>query len=195
MDSDKFKLIHCSTGRDHTALVYQDRETSYSRVVLLGNSRLGQLGPHLIASNYNIISFPESFDDDGTATIGVETTWSGTYILRRSSAGSACTLQGFGSNSHNQLAKQDATVSGDSVIPLESERLRKIVCGSEHVLVLDDERRAYGWGWNEHGNIGNGENRDVQAPIRLGEELPGTIIDVWAGNATSWILVDDNAPI
>ncbi|BGP28511.1 alpha tubulin suppressor [Rhodotorula toruloides] len=90
----------------------------------------------------------------------------------------------------------------------------QLACGSEHVLALvrpvqsprnnknDDAADAavYGWGWNEHGNLGwSGQSEDedladVWKPRRLwpiedsGEG--GVVVDVWAGNATSWIQVD-----
>ncbi|KAK4332067.1 Translation initiation factor IF-2 [Rhodotorula toruloides] len=92
----------------------------------------------------------------------------------------------------------------------------QLACGSEHVLVLvrpsqsapnskDDNvthAAVYGWGWNEHGNLGlagqsaKGEDlADVWKPRRLWPRddggRAGEVVDVWAGNATSWIQVDE----
>lgn len=87
----------------------------------------------------------------------------------------------------------------------------RLACGSEHALALvrpcssansATEAAVYGWGWNEHGNLGlsspsEGEDlSDVWEPRRLwpmeGSGDVGGIVDVWAGNATSWIQVKGN---
>ncbi|BGP04452.1 Secretion-regulating guanine nucleotide exchange factor [Rhodotorula toruloides] len=100
--------------------------------------------------------------------------------------------------------------------PPSSTRFKvQLACGSEHVLALvrpaysvdidSKDARAtyaavYGWGWNEHGNLGSSgqlgsqDLADVWEPRRLwprkeGEET-GEVVGVWAGNATSWIQVD-----
>ncbi|GAA5918364.1 hypothetical protein JCM1841_002189 [Sporobolomyces salmonicolor] len=83
----------------------------------------------------------------------------------------------------------------------------------------EGEEEVWAWGWNEHGNLGLGMTEDVWAPRKValagsvlgrdgtageGEEGEGEgrkrgerrrrrrrrrVVDVWAGNATSWILV------
>ncbi|BGO94813.1 hypothetical protein NBRC10512_005367 [Rhodotorula toruloides] len=100
--------------------------------------------------------------------------------------------------------------------PPSSTRFKvQLACGSEHVLALvrpaysvginskdggATDAAVYGWGWNEHGNLGSsgqlelGDLADVWEPRRLwpskeGEEA-GEVVDVWAGNATSWIQID-----
>ncbi|GEM06054.1 translation initiation factor IF-2 [Rhodotorula toruloides] len=89
----------------------------------------------------------------------------------------------------------------------------ELACGSEHVLALVQPNQmhhnienecathaaVYGWGWNEHGNLGlSGQSAgedlaDVWEPRRIwsSEEHGSTseVVDVWAGNATSWIQV------
>lgn len=189
MDPSVLRLISCNIGRDHTALLFQQRGSEGFKIVLLGSSRLGQLGHESNSSNYNIISMNRK----PPSRISLGTTWSGTFILE-SSGDFSSTLQGFSPNSHGQLAR-DPTLDCDEAAPVQisltSKTIRKIACGSEHVLVIDHDHSAYGWGWNEHGNIGNGNTDDIFAPVRLGEALPGTIVDIWAGNATSWIVLED----
>ena len=78
-------------------------------------------------------------------------------------------------------------------------RVERLVCGSEHVVCLVERegdvgrREVWGWGWNEHGNLGVGHTEDVDAPVRVwppaGETASAEVVDLWAGCGTSWVLV------
>jgi len=75
-----------------------------------------------------------------------------------------------------------------------------IACGSEHTLVVltpvGGRGEVWGWGWNEHGNIGTGDTSNVRTPKRLWPPPAGEIfvddgpVVVWAGCGTSWISVN-----
>lgn len=43
---------------------------------------------------------------------------------------------------------------GPVQIPLGEARAVEVVCGSESCMAVDDSGRLWGWGWNEHGNVG-----------------------------------------
>ena len=118
-----------------------------------------------------------------------------------------------GSNSHGQLGRGNCTDSKEPVnlrpvdFPSndEARRLRAVVCGSEHILVLTalstpdvtgDEESAvevWGWGWNEHGNLGLGNTTDVTTPTKIWPSVSdtdyssSTVVGAWAGCGTSWI--------
>ncbi|SPO27054.1 uncharacterized protein UTRI_10516_B [Ustilago trichophora] len=93
--------------------------------------------------------------------------------------------------------------------------VQKLVSGSEHSLLLagrhtttpssEDSHRlptstqVWGWGWNEHGNLAQGEHdeADRDRPVllldgtRYGAAQPKyTPLDIWAGCGTTFILVD-----
>ncbi|KAI0801447.1 regulator of chromosome condensation 1/beta-lactamase-inhibitor protein II [Fomes fomentarius] len=72
-------------------------------------------------------------------------------------------------------------------------------------------KEVWAWGWNEHGNLGLGGTQDANVPTRIwppqppssGDQppepetaaredrtSPGAVVNVWAGCATSWILVE-----
>ncbi|GAA6051899.1 hypothetical protein JCM3770_006564 [Rhodotorula araucariae] len=100
-------------------------------------------------------------------------------------------------------------------------RLGALAAGSEHVLALlvadgngdgdgDGARgpsEVWGWGWNEHGNLpspvpvplspAERESGDVWSPRRIwtSDERRARAVRVWAGMASSWVLVEhDDAP-
>ncbi|KAI0275176.1 regulator of chromosome condensation 1/beta-lactamase-inhibitor protein II [Gloeopeniophorella convolvens] len=109
--------------------------------------------------------------------------WHGSYVLTRGGA-----LLSTGAGAHGQLGRTDAG-AGAGLGAVELPRaVRRVACGSEHVLVLADGGAVWGWGWNEHGNLGVGAQDDVRAPVRV--PLPadaGEPVGVWAGCGTSWV--------
>jgi protein ATS1 len=115
------------------------------------------------------------------------------------------TLLSMGSNAHGQLGRvsqgaEDGITGGlvEFTPPHDGRMpsLRSFACGSEHVIAvitpagsLDVE--IWGWGWNEHGNLGLDHTNDVPKPVKIwpGYALGERIVQVWAGNGTSWILL------
>ncbi|OJT08028.1 RCC1 repeat-containing protein C10F6.04 [Trametes pubescens] len=130
-------------------------------------------------------------------------TWNGTYALLGSGE-----VVATGSNTHSQLGRGTGGQGREETIGpihfpfgLDAGRVVQMACGSEHVLcvverIQHDEaaprREVWGWGWNEHGNLGTGGTEDVDTPVKIwpryGDEQ-GWVANVWAGCGTSWVLV------
>jgi protein ATS1 len=175
----------CSLGLQHTVICHQS-----GRTTAFGSNKKGQL--HGMSSWGRVRQ--------------VGCTWNGTYLLKDDDEN---TLLSTGSNAHGQLGREsqveenrvtvgpvEFTLSHDGRLP----SLRSFACGSEHVMAaispsgsLDME--VWGWGWNEHGNLGLDHTDNVTKPIKIwpaglgGHELNGRIARIWAGNGTSWILL------
>lgn len=146
-------------------------------------------------------------------------TWNGTYALLRSgsvlSTGSNTHSQ-LGRATGTSGAHGQGTPAPVE-FPSNHGTVEKLVCGSEHVLCIvkrptsdtskSEGKEVWAWGWNEHGNLGLGGTQDVNVPTRIWpprstesgvqpEEpekdptRPGAVVNVWAGCATSWILVE-----
>lgn len=69
--------------------------------------------------------------------------------------------------------------------------MRGVVCGSEHNLAVTggtgEGGALYTWGWNEHGNCGDGTTANVFRPTLI--SLPGTLQVIGAGSGHSFALV------
>ena len=151
-------------------------------------------------------------------------TWNGSYAVVESNEG--WRIYSSGSNSHGQLGLKaagplnaDIPNSGIVHFPeiLDSNSTSiEIACGSEHILVLSRHTNMedcsvqqqqvselWGWGWNEHGNLGTGNTDDTFLPLKIWSNEPGFVsyfkgahelIGIWAGAGTSWIscLHDDD---
>ncbi|CAM0136943.1 alpha tubulin suppressor [Umbelopsis sp. WA50703] len=103
----------------------------------------------------------------------------------------------WGRNDHHQLANVDTVGDGwmDQPVKLswkpvslqnEINQVDAIACGSEHMLALCKETRAYAWGWNEHGNCAASDD-DVHSPSVIDLSYPKLIA---AGCGTSWIVTE-----
>jgi protein ATS1 len=125
----------------------------------------------------------------------IDCTWNGTYI--RTPLG----LLSTGSNARGQLGRREnASIAPSEVVrfPMEA-RVLDLACGSEHVLAVVESRgrmAVWGWGWNEHGNLGTGSLDDVTVPVQIwpppaveSEAMTSIEVRVWAGCGTSWIAV------
>lgn len=204
-------VIEYDVGRDHTAFLFPSGHSTTCplHVLLLGSAKQGQLGPSLLTPSHGVLQPPlplpavEHSKDNQLSLSRIACTWSGTYLLSSSLTDPlATTLHAFGSNAHSQLGLPSSLPSSSTplFIPLltspfhDRRAIEKLACGSEHVLVLSSvdggAKEVWGWGWNEHGNLGDGSTTNVERPLRIWPPLElGQATNVWAGNATSWILV------
>jgi protein ATS1 len=174
-----------SLGRDHTVIHSTSSSTNDAVVVCLGSSRKQQLGTVPSASrSYSVVTAAEL---GGSDILQATCTWNSTFVVLNDR------VLSWGSNSAGQLARSTSSavdLAGKAEL-CDSRRIDRIACGSEHVVALvrsdDGKNIVLGWGWNEHGNLGTGDQKDVWKPcvIWRGAE----VIDVFAGNGTSWLVV------
>lgn len=143
----------------------------------------------------------------------VRCTWNGTYIFDEGND-LFWSIRGTGSSEHGQLGCPigSSSVSRDVIsAPTPSRGLHEVqfpfatnmrklddfICGSEHVLALLSsgvERELWGWGWNEHGNLGVGHTEDVHTPVLIwprernqGSGTDSKVSRAWAGCGTTWL--------
>ncbi|VDB83344.1 unnamed protein product [Peniophora sp. CBMAI 1063] len=165
-------LASVALGNQHTILRHTD-----GRVTALGSSRVGQL--------------------DGVADLldvgSVHCTWSGTYIR---TIGDSSPALSTGKNDKGQLGRPTHDSSSPSLSPvilpatIGNNAIKDMACGSEHVVVLTRDGKVYGWGWNEHGNLGTGGVEDVPLPTLLwAPEEGASARSVWAGCGTTFIVI------
>ena len=184
------EVVSSALGIHHSLFLHASGQISS-----LGSNRKGQL--QLLPSK-------------SVRTIGC--TWNGSYAIVESNE--EWRIHSSGSNSHGQLGLKLDPLNGDipnSGIVHFPEKLDsksttiEIACGSEHILVLSRHNmeviKLWGWGWNEHGNLGTGNTDDTLLPLKIWSNEPGFIsyfkgvhelIGIWAGAGTSWICCSHN---
>ena len=167
-------VLSVHAGNQHSVFLHASGRTS-----ALGSDAKGQLQGLRTAEDVHAI----------------DCTWNGTYI--RTPLG----LLSTGTNARGQLGRRELTsdATPGAVRFPEEARVLDFACGSEHVLAVVESRgrrEVWGWGWNEHGNLGTGSLDDVNVPVKIwpppaaeSEAMTSIAVRVWAGCGTSWIAV------
>ncbi len=73
-------------------------------------------------------------------------------------------LWGWGRNDKGQLASSSyANIDEPQLLhkDIDGSPIDAFTCGSESTMVLDTNGNVHQSGWNEHGNLGIGTNKDV----------------------------------
>ncbi|KAH0591291.1 hypothetical protein H2248_001379 [Termitomyces sp. 'cryptogamus'] len=186
VEDDEDPIVTTALGSQHTVLL-----RASGGILGFGSNRKNQL---------------QGLGDVEHAT-KIGCTWNGTYALVEGENGTEHILA-TGSAAHGQLGRQIPSGVIPSVAPVElfmskTTRIRALACGTEHVLALlfrsaenGNFSEVWGWGWNEHGNLGVGTTENAFTPIQLWPPLASGLereknhfsIGIWAGSGTSWIL-------
>jgi len=177
-ESDDY-VCGIALGSQHSAYIH-----SSGKISTLGSNRKGQLS--VVSSELH-------------PAFAVAATWNGTFVVQKCEG--SWRIHASGSNTHGQLAKPpiNAVKSSAHVVqfPTDAQSLNflDMVCGSEHSMVLlqrqNEMKEVWGWGWNEHGNLGLNHTCDVVVPTRLWESSDQPeITRIWAGCGTSWIVTE-----
>lgn len=147
----------------------------------------------------------------------IGSTWNGSYLVQEENIisdpnDSYWRIYAMGASDKGQLGRPEGSSSISATVPFSftpaSRRIIALACGSEHVLCLLKRHSSkhseavtngevWGWGWNEHGNLGLGHTADIHQPSLLWPvetiDLPSSIvIRVWGGCGTSWLLLQHN---
>lgn len=114
---------------------------------------------------------------DGLPADQVAASWNGSYVLHNGR------IRAQGADTHGQLCGA-ADSGGEISLPTDAQ-VKRIVAGSEHLLVLLQDGTLLAGGWNEHGNLGLGDQRDRDGLV----EVPNVnAARAWAGCATSFVV-------
>lgn len=177
-------MVSCALGNQHTVVLHES-----GRISALGSNKQSQI---------------PSFKSQ-KRICRLRCTWNGTYM--QTVDGDKHGLLSTGNNAQGQLGRSCTVESAsavDTTVSLPVDRvISSLVCGSEHVLVamsssVQEGDSVLGWGWNEHGNMGLGSLGNVSIPAQLWpredieaySKYPQRVTGIWAGCATSWLLVE-----
>ena len=170
------RVTQVALGNQHTVFRHFD-----GSVTALGSNRRGQL---------NGISSLR-------AVTAVRCTWNGTIAVTSDDCTSLVSSSGI--NEAGQLGHHSRESGFSPVdLQLDGKVVEIVACGSEHTLMIlnsvDGCGEVWGWGWNEHGNLGTGDTTNIRTPTRLWPSLVGKMVAdsdpivSWAGCGTSWVL-------
>ncbi|SCZ98868.1 BZ3500_MvSof-1268-A1-R1_Chr7-1g09298 [Microbotryum saponariae] len=187
--------VGLAVGRDHSIILFEDESPQASQsVVLFGSNKQKQLHVSNIPSVGENPTWVYPLDKEVT---NICATWTSSFFPFKDG-----TVQSFGSNTKGQLGRPDPSSSDKEAtsffvkfptpnVPPQKVDITSLATGSEHILAIDRHTGdVYGWGWNEHGNLGLSRTEDVGLPeVVWSAQDRGEVGKVWCGNATSFVFV------
>jgi alpha-tubulin suppressor-like RCC1 family protein/cation transport regulator ChaC len=153
---DGSRLVDVACGRRHT-IVVDDKGRVYS----FGENKYGQLGRPIEEKLDPVPSLVQGLESiSASSRLQVVSGWSHTVLIVESENGTTRAF-GWGRNDKGQLGTGTTDSVPASLELFADKKIQSIVCGSESTMVLDTYSEIWGCGWNEHGNLSIGSDKDA----------------------------------
>ncbi|XP_043288691.1 secretion-regulating guanine nucleotide exchange factor isoform X1 [Venturia canescens] len=169
-------------GQNHTVALTQS-----GKIFTWGDNRYGQCGfDNDVKSR---IDSPSEVKVEGVGKIlEIRVGWTHTSALRVDN-----TLITWGRNNYGQLGYEEDgnRYTWMPTSTFATPKICQFSIGSEHNIAINENRSVYTWGWNEHGNCGDGSTRDVWQPKKVDFPHEGEAILVGSGAGHSFAVVID----
>ncbi|SCV70850.1 BQ2448_3612 [Microbotryum intermedium] len=192
--SSSHRPVDLAVGRDHSIVLFQNRiDPSVRYVALFGSNKQKQIQMRhtpQVGEGSTLVRLDKEVNQ-------VCASWTSSFFLHHDG-----TVHSFGSNTKGQLGRSDSTCEHTSTFSsyatfptstpnVKGVRITFLATGSEHVLAQEGQTGdVWGWGWNEHGNLGLSHTEDVRVPEMVwSAKEKGRVRRIWCGNATSFVLV------
>lgn len=199
--STSLHVSSISLGSRHTVLL-----TSTGELYAFGENRFGQCGvdlatvdpitrPNTTKVAKDLIVVPRRVDISASMdkTTILRTGWNFSLVFINSTPQR---LLLFGRNNYGQLGLGHPspfvwTPTELDTSFLNGSTISQVECGSEHTIVLSSAGRVFTFGWNDHGQLGQGDETDrSQASLVPGlQERP--VSRIAAGYGFSFAVVDN----
>ena len=151
---DGITFVDISSGGFHTLALDQT-----GHAWAWGNNQYGQIGNQSLSSEHRR---PTAVTMPGSATF-VAVSAGGNYSLALDQNGHAWC---WGENDHGQIGDKtygDIRLVPNPVTMPSGVRFVAISAGGNHSLALDQNGRAWAWGNNDHGQVGDGTTGNIRA--------------------------------
>ncbi|XP_033183630.2 secretion regulating guanine nucleotide exchange factor isoform X1 [Bombus vancouverensis nearcticus] len=167
-----------SCGQYHTIAVAKD-----GNIYAFGDNKYGQLGLNTDACPKTFIPIKLS-DVQFKLPINMYSGWSHAIVLNDNN------IFCWGRNTYGQLGiiKLEKPSIWKATRIENLPKVHRVSAGSEHNVALTENGEILCWGWNEHGNCGNGHTKDVKFPEQLVLPYNYTGILIGSGAAHSFAL-------
>ncbi|KAL0132741.1 hypothetical protein PUN28_000463 [Cardiocondyla obscurior] len=178
-------------GQYHTVVITKNHtHDAYA----CGDNKHGQLGFFSKTSSESRVVQPICIPLSGIqhdVPVQIHTGWNHINILSNG------VVISWGRNDYGQLGRSSAQPRNGISIKEGLQRIENIPnisqlsVGSEHNVALTDAGAVLCWGWNEHGNCGNGKTENVLRPELLPISSNSVAVLVGAGAGHSFAVIKD----
>lgn len=186
-------IENVACGQYHTVVIIKNQKDMYN-IYVFGDNKHGQLGfcPKTFSETrlWQPICIPlPSIQLD--TPIQIHTGWSHINILSNG------VVFSWGRNDYGQLGH--SLSHPENRISMQERlqhiehipRIIQLSVGSEHNVALTDDGAILCWGWNEHGNCGNGNTENVLKPEFLSVLSNSVGVLIGAGTGHSFAVIKD----
>jgi alpha-tubulin suppressor-like RCC1 family protein len=182
---DGSKVIRVGCGRRQTT-VLDDR----GRIWTFGENKYGQLGRAVAEGGVDATPRIVDITEDGWKCHDIQCGWSHTIVIGEDVEGSTAVF-GWGRCDKGQLGTERTENVSTPIRLFGSHKVQSVACGSESTIVVDAAGDLWSCGWNEHGNLASGGDKDsyalskaIGAPITTTPGYPGEChVTIAAGGA------------
>ncbi|XP_020293345.1 secretion-regulating guanine nucleotide exchange factor-like [Pseudomyrmex gracilis] len=174
-------------GQHHTIVVTRKQKDMYD-MYGFGDNKHGQLEIFSKISSETLQCVQTNFLLD--APVQIYTGWSHINILSNG------TVLSWGRSDYGQLGRFSNPQVSTELRRIDSTRkIIQLAVGSEHNVALADDGAILCWGWNEHGNCGNGNTENVLRPevLSLPSNFVGYLVGAGAGHSFAVIREKDTS--
>ena len=166
-EDKEVKVIQASAGYEHSLAIDNEGNTW-----AWGYNRYGQLGNGDSSTNTapTLVQYPKK--ESGSVT-AVQVSAGGWHSLAIDTDGQAWA---WGYNYYGQLGNGSTSGKNANSLPAsvqfpttENKEVKVIQAsaGFKHSLAIDEEGRAWAWGSNEYGQLGNNTTNDQHSPVKV----------------------------
>lgn len=186
---DLSNIVQVACGQNYSAAL-----DNKGQIWVWGDNHHGQLG--LDPSTDPSVHIPKclpsfSVYDPTLATHEVARLYCGwTHMAARTCSSSVIV---WGRNNYGQLGCHES-MRPEPWKPQLIDQLEdacRMAVGAEHNLAMTEAGTVFSWGWNEHGNCGIGNDKNVLSPSQVKIAPPRKVILIGAGSGHSFALVED----
>jgi len=161
--ADGSRVVQVACGRRHSVLLDE-----HGRIWTVGENKYGQLGRSIMGKSCCTPSVVDgSLGELGSGCVAVDCGWSHTVATVQSFDGTI-EVYGWGRNDKGQLgtgSTEEVETPKRLFEPMYG--IESVHCGSESTMILDCSGKISSCGWNEHGNLALGNDRDVLEPTSI----------------------------
>ena len=188
------KVIDISCGKDHIAAIISSVNdvTDSGTIYTWGLKEYGRLG-YTSHSKNNYLKPHKVILDDKVSRICCGDDFTACLTIRGK-------LYTWGVNKNGFLGTEQISYNKDEipiiskptiVSSLSTKIIIQVVCGSNHMMCLTNERSVYSWGSGEYGVLGHGSTSGMNKPLLIKELFGKNIIFIAAGAFTSGAITGD----
>lgn len=149
--NDGAKVIDVVCGRHHTVAL-----DDQGRVWTFGDNKFKQLGKSLNSRSSSIpILVHGPWEAEEPCSLRLRSGWSHTIVVSGDKM-----VYGWGRNDKGQLGTNSNEHVDEPRLLFADVDIVDVQCASESTVVIDTSENIWACGWNEHGNLGSGDNKD-----------------------------------